>query len=42
MEMSSLKKRIKYAVIFLVLLLTEIAIGAWGRGFIRGFVGDVC
>lgn len=41
MEMSSLKKRIKYAVIFLVLLLTEIAIGTWGRGFIRGFVGDV-
>ena len=36
-----MKIRIKFIIAFLILLLAEIAIGKWGRGFVRGFVGDV-
>ena len=36
-----MKIRIKFLIAFIILLLAEIAIGKWGRGFVRGFVGDV-
>ena len=36
-----MKIRIKFIIAFIILLLAEIAIGKWGRGFVRGFVGDV-
>ena len=36
-----MKIRIRFIISFIILLLAEIAIGKWGRGFVRGFVGDV-
>ena len=36
-----MKNRFKYATAFIILLLIEIAIGKWAKGFIRGFIGDV-
>lgn len=36
-----MKDRIKYIIIFIVLILIECAIGMWTDGFVRGYVGDV-
>lgn len=41
MKNSVMKKRICSGVIFLVLLSAEILIGKYGRGFVRGYVGDI-
>ena len=36
-----MKQRIKYAVIFIILLFTEFLIARYGKGAIRGYIGDV-
>lgn len=38
---TTVKDRIRYAIAFLLLLLTEIAIAKWAGGFVRGYLGDV-
>ncbi|MGN1119098.1 MAG: DUF2809 domain-containing protein [Oscillospiraceae bacterium] len=35
------KKRLCYAAVFILLLAVEVLIGLFGRGFVRGFLGDV-